>query len=243
MPLVSIQPPPERVIFESDADIQEELMQNEVSMAPTLTARRLSRRYSVDMLSEAAAASVKSVRSHLTPSRKGAAEAKTSPAPLVQPDSRSIRTGRDWMPPLQKYQLIKHGRWGRPKLKLLDVDRSLGTISWGTGTIHVEDIVQVRKGRQTKVLQRKYARGEDEGRFMSLVLARRTIDWELQSRTERNRLVIVFQNEVETYMERERGKKLHWARRNTQTDIESVSNLRISKKRGFKRLLSCFVRP
>ncbi|KMS65060.1 hypothetical protein BVRB_039850, partial [Beta vulgaris subsp. vulgaris] len=84
---------------------------------------------------------------------------------------------------LLELQVIKHGRHGKPKFKRLSVDTSLGVISWGTGSILMVDIKQIRCGRQTHVLNRKHAAQAYEGLFASIVTPTRTVDLEMRSRT------------------------------------------------------------
>jgi hypothetical protein len=120
-------------------------------------------------------------------------------------------------PLVLEYNVIKHGRRGKPKLKTLTIDMALGEISWRSGSILIKDVCQIRRGRQTAVLNRKHAVSSCEGIFASLVTKNRTVDLELSTRSERNEVVQEMQRCISRYMAGESNRKLVWLRRETMS--------------------------
>ncbi|SPQ99246.1 Uncharacterized protein PBTT_07567 [Plasmodiophora brassicae] len=154
-----------------------------------------------------------SFRSTPTKSRKSSLAASTASTETKNNASTSTprRRRRSDAPLETAFRVIKHGRRGKPKPKTLTVDLELGVITWGTGSILINDVKQIRRGRQTKVLSRAPAAGAYEGLFASLVTKNRTVDLELRSRKERNHVVSQLQRLISNYVSAE-GRRLTWNR-------------------------------
>ncbi|XXQ37562.1 Uncharacterized protein PBTT_08498 [Plasmodiophora brassicae] len=125
--------------------------------------------------------------------------------------ARSGEQGRDV--DIVEYPVVKHGRRGRPKRVYVTVDTLTGVIRWGEGRrrILIEDVRQIRSGKQTNVLLKRSNRVLDAQLCLSLVTNDRTLDLECKTREERRTVMISIMNAIVTYL-RNQNVRAAWTK-------------------------------
>jgi len=103
---------------------------------------------------------------------------------------------------------VKHGRSGFPKVSVLIVDEIQRQIHWGQTkkkSIGFEEIEAIVAGKVTRVLQGVTARSALSSCCLSIIAKRRTLDLELESPEQRDRVLFMLQKKVFVSSPTERG--------------------------------------
>ena len=92
------------------------------------------------------------------------------------------------------FEVVKHGKRGKPKKRFVQLDKAQTMIQWSSqknvkeAMITISDITEVRKGITTDVI-RRYGKGEQAARYLSIIARSRTLDIEVETEQVRNNLV------------------------------------------------------
>ena len=154
---------------------------------------------------------------HQTPSRDDAipvalysAHCSPTPAPATPTDDMNLPLPptaehdppADVSPPddgtaefqslVQGISILKHGRRGRPRPRVVQLSSDLTSVHWDTKKeMLVKDITGVTKGLSTQVLLRS-GKAKAQQLYVSIVSGNRTLDMEMKSMEDRDRLHSLF---------------------------------------------------
>jgi cell division septation protein DedD len=109
--------------------------------------------------------------------RRASVDAVSTPMVQTAPDFLGART---------QGSFIKHGRLGKPHVKVLRLDPKTGILDWGSGNLHLGEVTDIIPGKNTPLFAKVSLSVAHPRVCFSIVCPNRTLDLQAASEDERD---------------------------------------------------------